>query len=79
MNAVKSEKFEIFSPSAQGSPLAATLYKIAHNIMQLCYDNLDSDWKLSIEDINIGQISFADDSAIATKLFEQFEQLILTN
>ena len=88
VNSVKSEKFEIFSPSAQGSPLAATLYAVAHNIMQLCYDNLDSEWKLSIEDINIGQISFADDSAIATKItkkedlvnifdfFKQFEQLL---
>ena len=88
VNAVKSEKFEIFSPSAQGSPLAATLYAIAHNIMQVCYDNLDCNWKLSIEDIKIGQISFADDSAIATKItkkedlidifdfFKQFEQLI---
>ena len=36
--------------------------------MQLCSDNLDCNWKLSIDDIYIGQVSFANDSAIATKI-----------
>ena len=68
VNTIKSAKFEIYSPSAQGSPLAATLYTVAHNLVQICYDNLNCNWKLVIENINIGQISFADDSAIATDI-----------
>ena len=34
----------------------------------VCYDNLNCNWKLVIENINIGQISYADDSAIATNI-----------
>ena len=68
VNTIKSAKFEIYSPSAQGSPLAATMYTVAHNLVQICYDNLNCNWKLVIENISIGQISFAGFSAIATNI-----------
>ena len=88
VNTIKSAKFEIYSPSAQGSPLAATMYTVAHNLVQICYDNLNCNWKLVFENISIGQISFADDSAIATDIkkkedftsifdfYKQFENLL---
>ena len=46
VNTIKSAKFEKYSPSAQGSPLAATMYTVAHNLEQICYDNLNCNWKL---------------------------------
>ena len=44
------------------------MYTVAHNLVQVCYDNLNFNWKLVIENIRVGQISFADNSAIATNI-----------
>ena len=41
VNTIKSAKFEIYSPSAQGTPFAATMYTVAHNHVPICYDNLN--------------------------------------
>ena len=68
VNTIKSAKFEIYSPSAQGSPLAAAMYTFAHNLVQICYDNLYCNWKLVIENISINQIRFADESTITTNI-----------
>ena len=88
INDIISETFNILSGTPQGSPSSSTLYTIAHNLIQLCYEKRKFRWKADIHGLKIPLISFADDGATVIKIiskediieffvfFKEFEDLI---
>ena len=88
INDIISETFNILTGTPQGSPSSSTLYTVAHNLIQLCYEKRQFRWKADIHGLEIPIISFADDGYTVIKIvskddiieffgfFKEFEKLI---
>ena len=67
INDVISDIFCILSGTPQGSPSSSTLYIVAQNLLQLCYEKRKFNWKAKIHNLDIPLICFADDSFTVAK------------
>ena len=88
INGVISEIFCILTGTPQGSPSSSTLYIVAQNFLQLCYELRKLKFKAKIHNIEIPLICFADDSFTVAKFesrndieeffafFKEFEKII---